>query len=138
MNPRYHPPRYRQERPNSGLPYRSRHGIFFGVCRGLAQHFDFSIAGMRLLFVAGALITGIWPMLAGYLLAALLMRIEPILPLANDADAEFYNSYTTSRKMALLRLKNTYVHLERRIQRLESTVTSRDYDWERRLNGGRS
>lgn len=116
-------------------PYRSRNGIFFGVCRGLAEHFGFSVMGTRLLFIVLALFTGVWPMLAGYLLAALLMRAEPILPLDSDIDAEFYESYTASRHMALLRLKRTYDHLEQRIQRLENTVTSRDYDWEQRLNG---
>lgn len=133
--------RHYYERPVSGRntygggPYRSRNRIFFGVCRGLAEHFDFSVTGMRLLFVVLALFTGVWPMLAGYLLAALLMRVEPILPLSNDTDAEFYNSYAASRHMALLRLKRTYDHLEHRIQRLETLVTSRDYDWEQRLNG---
>ncbi len=116
-------------------PYRSRRGVFFGVCRGLAEHFDFSVAGTRLLFIILAVITGVWPMLAGYLLAALLMRVEPILPLSSDTDAEFYNSYATSRAMALRRLKHTYDHLESRIQRLENLVTSRDYDWEQRLYG---
>ncbi len=117
-------------------PYRSRNGIFFGVCRGLADYFDFSVTGMRLVFVFASLFTGVWPMIAGYALAALLMRIEPALPLDNDAETEFYNSYSASREMALLRLKRTYDRLERRIQRIESTVTTRGYDWEQRLNNG--
>ena len=120
---------------HGGIPYRSRRGIFFGVCRGLAEHFDFSVAGMRLLFVVGIFMTGVWPMVAGYLLAALLMRVEPMIPLNSEDDAEFYSSYTASRQMALHRIKRVYDHLERRIQRLENTVTSRDYDWEQRLNG---
>jgi phage shock protein C len=36
--------------------------------------------------------------------------------------------------MALHRLKRTYDNLDRRIQRMESIVTSREYDWDRRLN----
>lgn len=134
MNPRHHYTACRGRNAYGSGPYRSRNGIFFGVCRGLAEHFDFSVSGTRLFFVILALCTGIWPMLAGYLLAALLMRVEPILPLSSDIDAEFYESYATSRSMALLRLKRTYDHLELRIQRIENTVTSRDYDWEQRLN----
>jgi len=114
-------------------PYRSRNGIFFGVCRGLAQHFDLSVTGTRLLVIVLAVFTGVWPMVAGYLLAPLLMRVEPILPLSSDIDAEFYNSYAASRTMALRRLKSTYDHLEGRIRRLENLVTSRKYDWEQRL-----
>lgn len=135
MNTGYYQNARRARTPYGSGPYRSRNGIFFGVCRGLAEHFGFSVMGTRLLFIVLALFTGVWPMLAGYLLAALLMRAEPILPLDSDIDAEFYESYTASRHMALLRLKRTYDHLEQRIQRLENTVTSRDYDWEQRLNG---
>ena len=118
-------------------PYRSRNGVFFGVCRGLAEHFDLSVTGTRVLFVVIGIFTGVWPMLAGYLLAALLMKVEPVIPLDSDEDAEFYESYVASRPMALMRLKRSYDHLEHRIRCLEHTVTSRDYDWEQRLNRGR-
>ncbi len=117
-------------------PWRARRGVFLGVCRGLAQHFDFSVTGMRLLFAAAAVLTGFWPMLAGYLLAALLMRVEPARPLHNDAEAEFYASCTASRRMALTRLKRSLDQLERRIQRMESTVTAKNFDWEQRLRKG--
>ena len=30
-------------------PYRSRNGLVLGVCRGLAEHLDFSIFWMRIL-----------------------------------------------------------------------------------------
>ncbi len=114
--------------------YRARNGVFFGVCRGLAEYFHFSVTGVRVAFVVGTLFTGVWPMIAAYALAALLMPVAPVLPLDNDADAEFYNSYSASREMALLRLKHTYERLDRRIQRIESVVTNRGYDWEQRLH----
>ncbi len=115
-------------------PYRSRNGVFFGVCRGLAEYFDFSVTGLRVIFILATLFTGLWPVIAGYALAALLMRVEPALPLDNDAETEFFNSYSTSREMALLRLKRSFENLDRRIQRIEATVTTRDYQWEQRLN----
>lgn len=127
---------YRRDYQRRLGPYRSRKGMLLGVCRGLAEHFDVSVAGIRLAFMALALFTGIWPMVAGYVLAALMMRLEPSLPLDSDSDAEFYGSYTASRRMAVLRLKRTYDQLDRRIQRMESIVTDKEYDWNRRLNGG--
>lgn len=120
-----------QQRPG---PYRSRHGMIFGVCRGLAEHFGLSAAGLRVAFVIITLFTSVGPMVIAYLLAAMLMRVEPVIPPGNDAETEFYNSYTASRSMAILRLKRTFDQLERRVQRLETTVTSRDYDWDQRLN----
>ena len=31
--------------------YRSRHGAIFGVCRGVAEHFDFSVFWVRTIAV---------------------------------------------------------------------------------------
>jgi phage shock protein C len=35
--------------------------------------------------------------------------------------------------MALQRLRHVFDKLDRRVQRVEDTVTAREYDWERRL-----
>lgn len=124
-------------RVRSAMPYRSRNGVIFGVCQGLSTHFDMSVFWMRILFVAGFFFSGIWPVGIMYILLALLMKPEPILPFETEGDAEFYNTYTTSRTMALHRLKRTFETLDRRIQRIEDIVTARDYDWDRRLNENR-
>lgn len=117
--------------------YRSRRGMIFGVCRGLAHRFGLNTAGVRILAVIAMVLTGIWPAVIAYVVIALVVKPEPVLALRSEDDAEFYNSYTGSRTMALHRLKRTYENLDRRIQRMESTVTSRGYDWDSRLNGGR-
>ncbi len=114
--------------------YRSRSGLIFGVCKGLAAYFDFPVVGMRVLTVFVSLFTGIWPLIGAYIIAALILKPEPVIPFREDTDQEFYESYMNSRSMALHRLKRTYDNLERRIRRLETMVTARDYDWERRLN----
>lgn len=114
--------------------YRSRDGMIFGVCKGIADHLGFSVFWTRVIAVFTLLFTGIWPIMGLYILAALLMKPEPVLPLTSEEDYEFYDSYTRSRSMALNRLKRTFDALDRRIQRMESIVTARDYDWERRLS----
>lgn len=122
----------RVEKQRTGL-YRSRTGLIIGVCKGVAQYFDFSVFWMRAIAVALLVFSGIWPMLIVYIVAALLMKPEPVLPLETEEEQDFYNAYTTSRSMALRRLKRIFDHLDRRIQRMESTVTTREYDWERRF-----
>ncbi|NUM56487.1 MAG: envelope stress response membrane protein PspC [Candidatus Hydrogenedentes bacterium] len=119
---------------DSGHIYRSRHGLIFGVCRGVAEYLGFSVFWMRVLTIGGAIFTGIWPMIAVYIIAALVMKPEPVVPFEEDSEQEFYNSYVSSRSMALARLKRTFDNLERRIRRMENLVTAREYDWERRLN----
>lgn len=123
------------EYPREGRKlYRSRDGMIFGVCKGIADHLGFSLFWMRVLAAGALVFTGIWPVMGLYILAALLMKPEPVLPLTSEEDHEFYDSYTRSRTMALHRLKRTFDGLDRRIQRMESIVTARDYDWDRRMS----
>ncbi len=117
-----------------GGPYRARDGKIFGVCKGLAQHFDVSVGALRCGAICLMFFTGFWPVVIAYFIGALVMKPEPVMPLETEEDQEFYNSYTTSRPMALHRLKRTFDGLDRRLQRMEEIVTARDYDWDQRLN----
>lgn len=119
-------------RNRTGL-YRSRHGVILGVCRGVAEYLDFSVFWTRVITVALLLFTGIWPIAGIYFLAMLVMKPEPLVPLETDDEAEFYNSFTHSRSMALQRLKRVYDKIDRRVQRMEHAVTAREYDWDQRL-----
>ncbi len=114
--------------------YRSRRGALLGVCRGLAEYFDFSVAWVRIITVAAFIFTGFWPVGVLYLVLALIMKPAPALPPQDEDEQEFYHSYAGSRKMALGRLGRTHERLERRLRRLEDVVTSRDFDWEQRVN----
>jgi phage shock protein C len=114
--------------------YRSRDGIILGVIKGLADYFNFSVFWARAIFVLLLLMSGFWPLAGIYFIAALLMKPEPVLPLRNEDEEEFYDSYLYSRKRAVERLKRRYQNLDGRIRRMEDAVTSRDFDWESRLN----
>lgn len=116
--------------------YRSRSGIILGVCKGLAEHFDFSVFWTRMIAIIFLIVAGFLPAIGLYLLAALLMKPEPVIPIKNSQEKEFYDSYTYSRQGAVQRLKRRYENLQRRIQRMEHIVTSAEYDWENRLNKG--
>jgi len=127
---------FEEEARPRGL-YRSRKGIIFGVCRGMAEYMDFSVFWTRTITVLLFIFSGGWLVVLGYILGALLMKPEPVVPFRHDGDEEFYQSYMSSRSMAIHRLHRTFQNLERRIGRIESIVTARDYDWDRRLNEGR-
>ena len=114
--------------------YRSRDGMILGVCKGIADTFDFSVFWARVITLILLFFSGFWPMMILYFIAALLMKPEPVLPIQTDEEKEFYDSYIYSRKGATDRLKRRYNNLERRIQRMEHYVTSREFDWEHRLN----
>jgi phage shock protein C len=114
--------------------YRSRNGMLLGVCKGLAGYFDFSVFWTRVIALIFLFVAGFLPAIGLYLLAALLMKPEPVIPTVTPAEKEFYDSYTYSRRGAVQRLKRRFENLQRRIQRMEHIVTSAEYDWENRLN----
>ena len=51
-----------------------------GVCRGLAEYFDFSVFWLRTAAVILLFMTGFWPITAIYFIAAFLMKPEPAIP----------------------------------------------------------
>lgn len=121
-----------ENRTRHGM-YRSRQGVFLGVCRGLAEHFDFSTFWIRAGFIVMFLLTGFWPVMAIYIVAALLMKPRPVKPINNEEEQEFYDSYVTSPSSAAQRLKRQFEKLDRRINRMEDTVTSREFEWEQKF-----
>jgi phage shock protein C len=116
-----------------GPLYRSRDGVILGVCRGVADYFNLRVFWVRVILLTLLLVSGIWPMVFIYFMASLLMKPEPIRPLENEAEKEFYDSYTYSRARAAGRLKRRFQNLDRRIRRMEDTVTAREFDWERKF-----
>ncbi len=113
--------------------YRARDGMLLGVCKGLARQFDLSVGLLRAIVVVLFLITGVWPVGLLYLVAALVMKLEPVVPIRSAGEQEFYDSYSSSRTGALDRMKRTFESLDRRLRRMEDVVTSRDFQWERRM-----
>ncbi len=101
-----------------------------GVCRGLSDYFNISVFWVRIITLISFLFTGFWPVGVMYIVAGLIIKMEPVSPLSNEKDQEFYNTYTHSRSSAIQRIKRKFENIERRIQRMEHTVTSREFDWE--------
>lgn len=119
---------------NTSTIYRARDGVFFGVCKGVADYFDFPVFWVRMALVVVFIFSGFWPVIGVYLVAAFFMKPEPVRPLESEEEQAFYDSYVHSPKSAAQRLRKRFVDLERRIRRMEDVVTGREYDWERRFH----
>jgi len=108
--------------PSSGRRlFRSRRGLALGVCRGLAEYLGLPTLVVRAFTVALFVATGFVAVLC-YLAAGLLLRLEPVGGESSDRlrpEAE--------------RLSRRARELDARIARMESHVTSREYDFDRRL-----
>jgi len=108
--------------------------MMLGVFKGLAEYYDFSVGWLRTIGIIIFIFSGFWPIVVLYLLAALLMKQEPMIPLESLEDKEFYDSYAQSRSGAVHRMKRRFDSLNRRIHRMEDIVTDKEFDWEERLN----
>lgn len=115
--------------------YRSRQGVILGVCRGVADYFDFSVFWIRALAVILFIATGFWPIVGIYILAALLMKSDPAQAAGSAAKQKFGGRQGCSPTDTAERLRRKWKHLERRIRKMEDKVTSREYDWNRRFHG---
>ncbi len=113
--------------------YRSRSGMLLGVCKGLARFLDVPVFWFRIFILVLTPFTGVWPMVGAYLLAGFFIKPEPVLPPDSDEERAFYDDYVASRTNALERVKRRFERLDHRIRRLEDHVTSREYDFDRRL-----
>jgi phage shock protein C len=115
--------------------YRSRKGVILGVCRGLADYFDFSVFWVRAIVVILFIFTGFWPVGGLYILAALLMKSEPAEYGGRNTKNGGDDRYTRAKNDTADRLRRKWRHLEKRIRRMEDKVTSREFDWNQRFRG---
>ena len=114
--------------------YRSRTGAVLGVCKGLAAFLDVPVAAVRAVVILLTLSAGVWPVVAAYVIAGFCLKLEPALPPDSEAESDACNAYQADRKAVLARLRDRAERLERRVCRLEDHVTSREFDFDRRLS----
>lgn len=119
---------------NSGGIFRSRNGVIMGVCRGISEYFRVSVVWVRIIFVVTLFFSGLWPVIGIYIAASFLMKPRPVRPLETDGEKDFYDTYVNSRTGAIRTLKTRFESLERRIRRMEDTVTASEFEWDRKMN----
>jgi len=113
--------------------YRSRDGIILGVCRGVADYFDFSAFWIRAIVIVVFIFSGFWPIIGIYILAALLMKPAPGVSGRKGSKRNLHCRYDRARRETAERFKRKWGHLEKRIRRMEDKVTSREFDWDNRF-----
>lgn len=119
---------------NSGGIFRSRNGVIMGVCKGISDYFQVSVVWVRIIFVTTLFFSGLWPVIGIYIAASFLMKPRPVKPLETDGEKDFYDTYVNSRSGAIRTLKERFESLERRIRRMEDTVTASEFEWDRKMN----
>ena len=117
-----------------GLYRNTRDGKIAGVCAGLADHWDIAHWVMRLIWIGGFLFTGtlaLWVYLGAWVLLAPrpTRRMEDIdyaEPEYDDLDVEM--EYSEPANVRLQRARERLDAALRRVEGMESYVTSRRYN----------
>jgi len=105
--------------------------MLLGVCGGLAEHFDFSPAGVRLLAVILFIFSGFFPLILLYIVLGVILPPAPLRPaFESEQEEELWDLYHVSRGAAMGKLRQRFQALDRRLQRIESIVTSPEFELE--------
>lgn len=108
--------------------YRSRRGLLFGVCRGIAERLDISVFWTRIITLIAFVVTGFWPVGAAYLLAALLLKREP------GRWEPAYRKYAVDAQYGAARAcRRAADTLDARLRRVETAAVRDPDDWDARL-----
>jgi phage shock protein C len=105
--------------------YRSDNGVIFGVCEGIAEHFDLNGWAVRLVWVLLTILGAPFTIIA-YIGLALALKRRPI---GLAAPANTYECQTHSE--VLQRVSERFDRLDKRLQRMESVVTRPSFELER-------
>jgi phage shock protein C len=108
------------------------HGIVAGVCAGIADYFDIEPIVVRLGFVA-ALALFFPPTLLAYVILAVALRPKPRALFASGEEEAFWRGVATAPDDVVRGLGRRFATIDERLQRMESQVTSSDFELHRKF-----
>jgi phage shock protein C len=108
--------------------YRSPRGKIFGVCTGIAEWRDLPVDPVRLIVFITVMVTGFFPGAAIYLLAALVIPMNP--------DSGPYASRENPKDQTDEDLKEEYERLKRKVENMENDIFNKERDWDDRFHQG--
>ena len=116
-------------------PFRANDGIIFGVAKGLADYFGWSVGIVRILIIVVSCFLFFWPTVILYLLAAMIMSPAPAEDLGTQEERDIWLQTDLDPQAAMDQLGRRAASVEKRLRRLEDYVTSKDYSWARKSKG---
>jgi phage shock protein C len=117
--------------------YRNRdNAMLAGVCAGLADYFGFNRNGVRLVVAVSALF--FLPFVAvSYLVLAIVLPVKPREEPVDNEKAEFWRDVSNAPADVFSNVKHRFRELDRRLQRMEAFVTSKEFEIDRELGRAR-
>jgi phage shock protein C len=116
--------------------YRSRHGELMGVCQGIADWRDLPVGPIRLLLIVLALSTAVVPVLILYIIAGMLMPLEPKGHTfsTRDFNDDIRGRYKENRHHTVHDIKEEFDDLKGRVSDMEDDVFNKEKEWDSKFH----
>ena len=121
--------------------YRSRNGMIFGVCQGIADWRDLPVGYIRLGLLIATGMSGFFPVGFLYLAAGFFLPMEP-----RNGKRDYYEKDTRGRReyrreerkrsrgFSVNDIKEEFDDLASRVNKMEEDVIDKEKDWEKRFS----
>lgn len=110
-----------------------RAGKVMGVCAGVADYLDISVSAVRWLTVIGAVFTGIWLFVIGYLIMGFVLDPRPDDLYEDEKEEEFWKQTRKSPDYTAAEMRRRFRDIDRRTGDMEAYMTSKRFRLEREL-----
>lgn len=121
------------ERKNPHRLYRDKeNAIICGVCAGLANYFGLNRKGLRL--IAAVCTVFFFPfMFLAYIILTIILPVKPQDLYQDETQEKFWRGVTMAPADVFSGLSHRFRELDLRLQKMETYVTSREFDMDREL-----
>lgn len=123
------------ERSNPHRLYRDReHAMLAGVCAGVAEYFGLNRKGVRLVTVLFMLFPPFFAFIVvTYVILAIVLPAKPVDLYETEEQAAFWRGVSTAPHDVFGALRHRFRELNRRLERMEAHVTSKEFEIDREL-----
>lgn len=123
------------QRENPHRLYRDRSkGMLAGVCAGLGDYLGMQVTALRLVVGVSAIFFMPFVVIT-YIVLAIVLPVRPDLPAEDPERAEFWRDLNNAPADVFGNVRHRFRELDRRLQRMEAFVTSREFAIDRELGG---
>ena len=121
------------ERKNPHKLYRDKeNAMLAGVCAGLASYFGLNRKGLRLIAAVSTLF--FFPfMVPAYIVLAIILPVQPQDLYQDESQEKFWRGVSMAPTDVFSSLSHRFRELDLRLQKMETYVTSREFEMDREL-----
>ena len=124
------------ERKNPHRLYRDKdNAMLAGVCAGLASYFGLNRKGLRLIVAVSTVF--FFPFIVpAYIILAIILPVTPEDLYQNESQEKFWRGISMAPTDVFSNLSHRFRELDIRLQKMETYVTSREFEMDRELGRG--